>query len=132
MRFSINDVAIDYILDKEGLNEKERAEWTKRIRDDFNEEISNNKLMYLLLKRSRAELQKIAEGNYESLEYALKEDLNSVKIRLRVFAHLIDSDVMNYTHYLGLQKNEPGLIERFSHIYIVDNFIMVVFEEYDE
>lgn len=134
MRIAINDVGIDYVLDKIGIVVSDRSRWIKRIRDDFNEEISNNKLVYSLLKQTRHDLQKITEGVFESLDDIYKDDLHDfdLLVRLRVFAHCIDRDVLNYTHYLNLRKSEPNLIERFSHIYIVDDFIIIVFEEFDE
>ena len=49
MNFLINNVTLDYYMEKMGLKEKERAVWLERIRNDFNERIDNNELVKTIL-----------------------------------------------------------------------------------
>ena len=132
MNFLINNATLDYYMEKMGLKEKERAVWLERIRNDFNERIDNNELVKTILKMEKRVLQALtANSNFPKATQAVDEQ-RDFNIRLQLFALIIDEDYVNYQRFCRLKENEPKLMDRYSHCYIDNNNLIIMFEEFDE
>lgn len=130
MNFAINNVSLDYHLAKLNIPLNEREEWLIRIRDDFNENVSNDDIVKTLLSMSQSKLREISESaNVDSSSDKEKNDFN---IRLRLFSVIIDDDYVNYQRFCRLKRDEPRLMERYSHSYFDINHLVIMFEEYEE
>lgn len=130
MNFAINNVSLDYHLAKLNIPLNEREEWLIRIRDDFNENVSNDDIVKTLLSMSQSKLREISESaNVDSSSDKEKNDFN---IRLRLFSVIIDDDYVSYQRFCRLKRDEPRLMERYSHSYFDINHLVIMFEEYEE
>lgn len=134
MRIKINEIGMDHCLERLNVPQQDRVLWLKRIKDDFNETIDNGRLIKELLKLSNVQLQQLLENDFSSLDHVFNKDemTDDLKIRLQLLAYNIDSDIISYQHFLRLKNKEPDIVDRFSHAYIVDDFIIIYFEEFDE
>ncbi len=132
MKFLINNVTLDYYMEKMGLNEKQRADWLERIRDDFNERIDNNSLVKTILTMDKRTLQALtANSNYPKATQA-DDEQSDFNIRLQLFGLIVDEDYVSYQRFCRLKENEPKIMDRYSHCYIDSNSLVVMFEEFDE
>lgn len=136
MQFFVNQISLDYQLDRHNLNGDQKQQWLERLRDDFNERIDNNQLIRYLLELSRHQLQTLVESPPRGLEEVFgpmsKEEMNDLQIRLEMFAAILISDVQQYEAFHRLRQREPHLPKRFDHAYFGDYHLMLVFEEYEE
>lgn len=132
MKFLINNVTLDYYMEKMGLKEAERVDWLERIRNDFNEHIDNNELVKTILTMDKRTLQALtANCNFPKATRA-DGDQKDFNIRLQLFSLIIDEDYVSYQRFCRLKENEPRLMDRYSHCYIDNNNLIIMFEEFDE
>lgn len=136
MQFLVNQISLDYQLDRHNLTGDQKQQWLERLRDDFNERIDNNQLLKYLLDLSRHQLQLLLENRPRGLEEIFgpltPEETKDLQIRLEMFATILNSDVVEYEKFHRLRQKEPKLAQRFDHAYFGDFHLILVFEEYDE
>lgn len=136
MYFIVNNVSVDYQLDKLGLGRDEKTEWIERFRDDFNERVDNGEIVQLLLSLPRSRLQAILDGSVDDAVNQLEprdvQEKKDLATRLNIFAKIIDTDMVNYERFINARNKEPELMARFDYCYLTDSHLVVMFEEFEE
>lgn len=136
MQFHVNQISLDFQLERHNFNSEQKQQWLDRLRDDFNERIDNNQLLKYLLDLSRAQIQSLLENPIRGLEDVFgsmsQQEVNALQIRLELLATILISDVEEYERFHRARQNEPHLAQRFDHAYFGDYNLVLVFDEYEE
>ena len=138
MEFMFSELVCDRILNSLGIIETEN--WFNRIKDDFNENVSNDWLMNRLLVLNPKKLIQIVDNDLEVAALIndfrnsswSEADIYSASIRLRVFAYIMVNDAIAFTKYQKAWRLETRLFCRFTHVDFYPNRIKLCFEGYDE
>lgn len=138
MKFLFSDLTICRALESFGI--KETKPWIDRIRDDFEEKMSNNEIVARFLEIQPNKIFQFVNDTLLVDEFVRRikkpewvvQDCENLMIRVRVLAYIITNDALNFSHYTRIWEKEPGLYRRFNNIYFDNNTMFFSFEEQDE
>ncbi len=138
MHFLVNNVSLDFFLEKYNLTQAQRDEWVKRLRNDFDEKFDNNWVVKLVLNVPQSKLAKVVDTGhvteFEDLESKTlsEQEKNDLVMRFLLFCSIIETDYVSLVRWEKLKAGEPNILDRFSHCYFTDTHLVIMFEEFEE